>query len=193
MNNLGINQDEAMAIESNYHELYSVSDDWVKNRLLQASKVGYTDVAFGLRVRTPILEKTVLGTKSTPYKAEKEGRTAGNAMGQSYGMLNNRAGIEFQQRVLSSPYKHDIKPIMQIHDAMYFIIKDDIDVIKWFNDNLPDCMSWQKLSELYHPIVKLSGAVDIFYPNWSNGIGLPNNASKQEIWDICKNNCKNTK
>ena len=46
-------------------------------------------------------------------------------------------------------------------------------------------MSWQKLPEIQHETVKLSGGVDIFYPNWSNAIGLPNNASKQTIKDVC--------
>jgi DNA polymerase-1 len=123
--------------------------------------------------------------KSTPYEAAKESRTAGNALGQSYGLLNNRAGIEFQRRVLASPYKYDIKPVMQIHDALYFIIRNDVDVVKWFNDNLPDCMGWQELPEIQHDIVKLSGGVELFYPNWSEKIKLPKLATVEQIVEIC--------
>jgi len=186
MSNLGLSEKEALSIESNYHELYEVSDQWVQDKLQKATELGYVEVAFGLRVRTPILAQSILNKKSTPYEAQAEGRTAGNALGQSYGLLNNRAGVEFQRRVLASEHRNNIKPIMQIHDAMYFIVKNDLDTMKWFNDNLPECMNWDKLSELYHETVKLSGAVEIFYPNWANSIDLPNGASRDEIWSICK-------
>jgi DNA polymerase-1 len=185
MNNLGWSEKVSKDIETNYHTLYKDSDTWVQNKLIGASDVGYVTCAFGLRVRTPILKQTLLNKKSTPYEASAESRTAGNALGQSYGLLNNRAGIEFQERVFASEYWADIKPIMQIHDAMYFLVRNKLDIVKWFNDNLPDCMSWQKLPEIEHDQVKLSGAVDIFYPNWSVATGLPNNATKQEILDLC--------
>lgn len=185
MNNLGIPKDEAKAIEANYHKLYSHSDEWVQNKLKLASEIGYVTLAFGLRLRTPILEQILLNKMSTPYEGQAEGRTAGNALGQSYGLLNNRASIEFQQRVLSSPYKYDIKPIAHIHDAMYFLVRDQVGIVKWFNDNLVECMEWQKLPEIMHPDVHLGGEIDIFYPTWKNGITIPNNASKREIFNIC--------
>lgn len=141
-------------------------------------------VAFGLRVRTPLLAKTLLNTKHTPKEAQAEARTAGNALGQSYGLLNNRAAIEFQDRVLNSEYKYDIRPIMQIHDAMYFIVKNDLDTITWFNKNLTECMEWQELEEIQHPEVKLGGSVDLFYPDWSKSIPLPKKANRDEIWAI---------
>jgi len=68
---------------------------------------------------------------------------------------------------------------------MYFIIENNLGCVKWFNDNLTDCMAWQELPELKHDKVKLSGGVDIFYPNWSNSIGLSKNASKKEIIELC--------
>jgi DNA polymerase-1 len=186
VNNLGWTEEKAKGVETNYHELYTVSDEWIQDKLIAASKTGYITTAFGLRVRTPILKQTLLGKKSTPFEAEAESRTAGNALGQAWGLLNNRAGIEFQSRVLASPYAMDIKPVLQIHDALYFIIKDTLGCVKWFNDNLPDCMAWQKLPEIQHDVVKLSGSVDIFHPNWTNSYTLPNNASRQEIVNICQ-------
>lgn len=186
MDQTGLSKEEAMAIERNYHKLYAVADEWTKTKLEEASNLGYITGAFGLRVRTPILKQTLLGKSSTPYEAQAESRTAGNALGQSYGLLNNRAGIEFQEKVLASKFWADIKPIMQIHDALYFIIRNRLDVVKWFNDNLPKCMAWQKLSELHHDKVKLSGGVELFYPNWSVVTDLPNNATKQDIINICR-------
>lgn len=105
VNNLGFTPELAKAIEANYHELYKESDEYIQQRLEQASKDGYVDVAFGLRVRTPLLGQTIFGGPKMPYEAAAEGRTAGNALGQSYGLLNNRAACEFMNKVWNSPYR----------------------------------------------------------------------------------------
>lgn len=186
MLNVGMTEEDAKSTEANFHKLYAASGVWVQNKLVEASKVGYVTVAFGLRVRTPMLSKTVMSaTSSIPYEAKKEGRTAGNALGQSYGMLNNRAAIEFQAYTLASPYKYDIMPSAHIHDAQYFVIRDDIKVVEWFNKTLIPCMQWQELPELQHPTVKLGGDLEIYHPNWASKIAIPNNATTQEIMDIC--------
>ncbi|RLD76198.1 MAG: hypothetical protein DRJ15_15775 [Bacteroidetes bacterium] len=187
VNNLGFPIDQAKQIEDNYHKLYKVSDDWVQDRIIQASIDGHVTVAFGLRVRTPILSQVILGNRQTPYEAQAEARTAGNALGQSYGQLNNRAAIEFQKRVLDSEYKYEIKPIAHIHDSQYFLIKNNLGCIKWFNDNLIECMEWQGLSEIQHPIVKLGGELEVYYPDWSCGITISNRITKRQILDICRN------
>lgn len=105
-------------------------------------------------------------------------------LGQSYGLLNNRAAAEFQRRCLKSKYKYMIMPIAQIHDAMYFIVMDHLGAIQWFNKNLIECMQWQDLPEIRHPLVHLGGEVAIFHPNWAYPITLPNNASKWAIKEI---------
>lgn len=188
VNDIGMSEEEAKSIEKNYHIMYKHSDDWVQDKLILASKQGYVTLAFGLRLRTPILHQALLNKRSTPYAAQAESRTAGNALGQSYGLLNNRSAIEFHKRLLASPYKYSIKPIAHIHDAQYFIIEDTVGCVKWFNDNLIECMQWQELPEIQHDGVKLGGSVDLFYPNWSNGITLPNKASKCLILDIARRN-----
>lgn len=185
MEQTGMTELECKAIEANYHELYKVSDEWVAEKTKIASEKGYVEVAFGLRLRTPILSRTDLNKSYTPSQAQQEARTAGNALGQSYCMLNNRAAIEFMERVKNSPFKYDIKLICLIHDAIYLLIRDKIEVVHWVNQNLPDCMSWQELPDIQHPTVKLGGDLDIFWPSWANPIGLPNNASPDEIVAIC--------
>ena len=186
VNNLGISSREARSIEHNYHALYHVSDEWVEERLQQATSDGYITGAFGLRVRTPLLNKVILGSSTTPYEAAAEGRTAGNALGQSWGLLTNRACNEFMERVWQSEYALDIKPVAMIHDAIYLVIKDRLGIIKWVNDNLAECMAWQDDVEIQHDEVKLFGELDLFHPDWSHGITLPNHASKQDIVDLCK-------
>ena len=186
MVNEGWDEEKAKRIEARYHELYQVSDAYIQTRLQQASKDGYVEVAFGLRVRTPLLSQVVFGAKGMPYEAAAEGRTAGNAMGQSYGLLNNRAAVDFMKKVWASPYRLDIKPIALIHDAIYLLVRDDVFVVEWANRELIKSMQWQELPEIQHPTVKLGAALDIFWPSWANPITLPNNATQEEIREIAE-------
>lgn len=186
VNQIGLPKEKAKEIEHKYHELYKVSDQWVQDKLQQASDVGYVTIAFGLRLRTPILNQVLFNRESTPYEAQAEGRTAGNALGQSYGLLNNRASIEFQEKVLASKFKYDIKPITHIHDAQYFIIKNTIACVEWFNNNIIKCMQWQELPEIQHDIVKLGGEMEIFYPTWADPIKIKNRATRKEILNKCR-------
>lgn len=186
MNNLGWSEQKSKAIEKNYHELYKVSDQYVQSRLAQASKDGYVEVAFGLRVRTPLLKQVVYGSSRMPYEAAAEGRTAGNALGQSYGLLNNRAANEFMAKVRASKYRLDIKPVALIHDAIYILIRDDLEVVEWANRELIKSMQWQQLPEIQHDTVKLGAALDIFWPSWAKATTLPNNADKGTILKVCR-------
>lgn len=184
--NCGFTKAEAQAIEANYHRMYAESDAWVQAKLKEACKRGYVEVAFGLRVRTPLLSQSILGNSKTMYEAEAEGRTAGNALGQSYGQLNNRAVVEFMDRVWASEYKYDIMPVALIHDAIYLVITDDIEVVAWVNKNLTECMSWQDLEELQHDTVKIGAELGLFHPDWSNEITLPPVATPDELLAVCK-------
>ncbi|UAW01136.1 DNA polymerase [Vibrio phage BUCT194] len=185
--NCGFSPEVAKQIEKNYHDLYQVSDAWVKAKIEQACVDGYVTLAFGLRLRTPILRKTILDAKSTPNQASAEKRTAGNAVsGQSYGLLNSRAGVDLQQRVLASEYRTDIRPSAHIHDAQYGMVRNTPEAVAWLNENIVDCVEWQELPELQHDGVKLTGDLGIFYPNWSNEITLPHNATPAEVAVACR-------
>lgn len=185
MSNLGWSEEKAKSVEANYHELYKVSDQYVQDRLRQASKDGYVEVAFGLRVRTPLLKQVLFGTRSMPPAAAAEGRTAGNALGQSYGLLNNRAAIEFQNKVWASKYRYDVFLVALIHDAIYLIMRDDIEVVEWVNRELIKSMQWQELPEIKHDQVKLGAALDLFWPDWAHPITLPNDADQNTIKKVC--------
>jgi DNA polymerase-1 len=186
MKNLGWSEEKAKRIEANYNSMYAVSKEYIAKRIKQACTDGYVEVAFGLRLRTPVLHASILGGKYTPREAGAEGRTAGNAMGQSYGLLNNRAAVEFMKRVHAAGYQHDVKMIALIHDAIYLLCREDIALVAWVNKNLVECMSWQDLPELYHPTVKIGAALDIFYPTWAESVTLPINASNDDIINVCK-------
>lgn len=137
--------------------------------------------AFGLRVRTPLLNQTIRHIRSTPFEAEAEGRTAGNALGQSWCMLTNRASAEFLGKARKSKFKLIIRPSAHIHDAQYMMVKDDINAVKYVNDTLVDAVRWQNDPIIQHDQVKLGGKLGIFYPNWSHEIEIKNYASTHEI------------
>ena len=191
--NCGFTPKEAKQIESKYHELYKESDEWVYNKMNQAAKDGYVSVAFGLRVRCPVMHQCVLGLRNTPKEAEAEKRTAGNACGQSYGLLNTRAGIQFNNDVRNSKYALDIRPVAHIHDAQYFLVRDDADVLLWANKHLVDAVSWQDDPAIYHPEVKLGGEFSVFYPDWAHECVIPNQVNKEELTQIVSNYLKEIK
>lgn len=191
MANLGWSEEKAKSVESAYHELYKVSDAYVQERLKQASKDGYADVAFGLRIRTPLLSQVIYGEGSIPYEAAAEGRTVGNALGQSYGLLNNRAAVDFMDKVWKSKYRNDIKIVALVHDAIYLMIRDDIEVVEFANNELIRSMEWQELPEIQHDQVKIGAALDLFYPNWSSPITLDNYCSQERIRELVSEHLKN--
>ena len=127
----------AKQVEKAYHDLYKVSDAWVQDKLNKASKDGYVTVAFGLRVRTPLLNQVVRGCSKTPHEADSEGRTAGNSLGQSWCLLTVRAGIECNKELRDSSYRLNILPVCTIHDALYYLVKDDADSILYEIRKLP--------------------------------------------------------
>jgi DNA polymerase-1 len=181
MTNCGFTAELARSIEASYHKLYHVSDKWVADKLEQACKDGYVTLAFGLRLRTPLLKQVVLGTSRTPYEAAAEGRTAGNALGQSYCMLNSRAMSEFMRGVRKSKHRLDIKPCAQIHDANYLLIRDDMEVLLYTNTHLSKAVSWQEDPAIQNEHIKMSGELSIFYPNWGKDFDIPNVTTVGEV------------
>ncbi len=180
----GFTESSAKSIEARYHQLYAHSDKWVADRLDEASKTGYITAAFGLRVRTPLLKQVIRGNSGTPYEAEAEGRTAGNALGQSWCLLNSRASVEFMRKVRKSKYRNVIRPIAHIHDAQYFLIPDNIHILRYVNEHLVAAVEWQEHPDIAHPSVKLGGKLVVFYPNWATEIKIPNGATEAQIYTI---------
>lgn len=184
MKNCGFSEEKAKTTEKRYHDLYVVSDRWVQAKLDEAAKTGYVTAAFGLRVRTPLLAQVLRGTCKTPYEAEAEGRTAGNALGQSWCLLNNRAGSEFMRKVRASEFRLDIRPSIHIHDAQYFMIRDNMDTLQFTNKHLVEAVNWQDHPDIAHPEVGLGGELSLFYPTWANEIEIPNHATPEEVHQI---------
>lgn len=184
MEQCGFTQEKAQLIEERYHILYKVSDEWIAKKLQQASRTGYATVAFGLRVRTPLLAQVIRGNRSTPHEAEAEGRSVGNAFGQSWCLLNSRAASEFMGKVRESEFRLDIKPCVQIHDAQYYLIADDVRALAYSNEHLVTAVNWQDHPDIYDELVPLGGEMTIYWPTWAEEIGIPNGANENNIPEI---------
>lgn len=184
MKNCGFTDGLAKQVERSYHQLYVVSTQWVQGKLDIAARVGYVTGAFGLRVRTPLLHQVIRGNRRTPYEAEAEGRTAGNALGQSWCLLNTRASTEFMGKVRYSEYRLSIRPCAHIHDAQYYLVRDDVPTILYLNYHLVQAVNWNDHPDIYHPQVGLGGELSIFYPSWSKEIEVPNGISEQGLIDL---------
>ena len=184
MKNCGFSMEEALKIEASYQALYKVSIDWVAAKLDQACVDGYVTAAFGLRVRTPLLAQVIRGTSKTPHEAEAEGRSAGNALGQSWCLLNSRAWAEFMGKVRDSEFRLDIRPCAQIHDAGYAMVRDDVRTLAYVNEHLVKAVQWQDHPDIWHDEVKIGGGLSIFWPTWDQEIHIPNGATEDEILEI---------
>lgn len=180
----GCSKEKAEKIYNAFHNLYHVSDEWVMSKMQTAFTKGYVKCAFGLRLRTPKMSKSLQSDIKNNFTVGEEFRTAANALGQSYGLLNTRSGIAFNSSVRTNPddkIRLGIRPICQIHDAQYFMIKDDPDVFIYCNEGLIEADSWQELDEIKHPDVHLGGELSIFYPSWGDELVVPNHISKEDL------------
>jgi DNA polymerase-1 len=170
---LKCSMEKAEYIFNAFHTLYSGLGEFAKQNEIFAKQNGYIELAFGLKLQTPKINSKDNGVQSG------EVRSASNAATQSYGMLMNRAFIEFQERLEASVHKNDVKLINTIHDAVYLLIREDADVIKWVNDNLVECMEWQEDPKLKSD-VKVGAELDIG-KDWAHPITLPNRVDKDYI------------
>ena len=186
MKNCGFTETMAKQIEAKYHELYAVADAWIQDLITKAEDCGYIPLAFGGRIRTPLIAQTVSKGKKRPFNAQKEERSAGNAATQSYCALTLRAMNEFMERVWDSPYKYKILPSATIHDAIYALSVDSIEIVMWINKNLIECMAWQDLPELQHPTIRISSSLELYWPHWGQPIAIPKEATAAEIRAVCE-------
>jgi len=181
----GLSKKDALQIEKNYHTLYKVSDDWVQGQLKQAQTTGYMELAFGLRLRTPMLPRVILGKQDTlPWEAYSEIKTAANALGQSYGLLNSYSANMFMERVWDSKFADDILPVAQIHDSQYYMVRNHLGCLHWVNENLVECMEWCDLDAIRHDKVGIGSQLEVYWPSWADPIKIPNRVSIREMKEL---------
>lgn len=174
--------EDAETIYENYVTNYKVSIAWTDKHLNAARNSGFVTGCFGLRLRTPLLAKSLeLGNSVNTRMCAAEERSAGNMLGQSYCMLTMRAFNEFLERVHKSKYRYTIKTSCTIYDAIYLYVPRNPEALAWVNKHLIECMEWQELEELKHDTVKLQAELEVFYPDWSTPKAVANNITEEEL------------
>jgi len=187
MRNLGFSEEVARNVENGYHNLHAVSDLHIETVTALAAKQGFIELAFGLRLRCPTLKKSIVtkGRKLSSHAAAIS-RTINNAESQSYGQLLNRSMIEVRDKILVSEYFNDILLMNVIHDAGYFLVREDANAVNWLNIHLIQAMEWQADPKIQHDKVKLGAELDIGR-SWAKPVTLKNNASLDDIQEAINN------
>jgi|21_taG_2_1085346.scaffolds.fasta_scaffold02470_6 DNA polymerase-1 len=179
----GFSMAQAIKIEQAFHELYKVSKEFNDKNKEFMEQHGYVECAFGLKLRTPIVEKCILGNSKTPHEADKEVRSANNAITQSWGMLLNRAMNATNQRIEEAGYGTEILPCNMIHDAGYFLVKNTPEHIKFLNDVLIEEMEWNDDDAIRSIDVPMKASLEVG-KSWDTLAPLNNNATLEEIYEI---------
>ena len=179
----GFPMNQATKIEKAFHELYKVSKEFNKKNTQFMEEHGYVECAFGLKLRTPIISQCILGNSRTPHEADKEARSANNAITQSWGMLLNRAMNATNRRIEEAGHSQDILPCNMIHDAGYFIVRNDPHYIKFLNDILIEEMEWNDHKVIKSVDVPMKATLEIG-KSWDTLVPLNNNATLKEIYEL---------
>lgn len=179
----GFPMEQAKQIEAAFHDLYKVSGEFNEKNRKFMEQHGYIECAFGLKLRTPIIAQCILGNSRTPYEAQKEGRSANNAVTQSWGMLLNRAAIATNSRIEAAGYGTKILPCNMIHDALYFLAEDTPQTIQFLNNVLIEEMEWNDDPAIKSDQVLMTASMDIG-KSWDKLYTLPNKATEKEIIDV---------
>lgn len=117
------------------------------------------------------------GLKLKTNEPDKDIRTLFNANFQSYSILTQISGIEFERLIYAHNMQDKVLINNQIHDALYGECNDDADTIAWVNEYLIQTMV---RPFIINQAVELESELDIGY-NLADVITLTNNATKEEI------------
>jgi len=162
-------------IWDSYWDLYK-EIKWFNNEaVMEAKKTGYvTSECTGLRLKVPFLNSR------DEYRQEKEKRVIGNFKIQSFNFLTLRALNRMQKWIESEGLQQVVLIVNQIHDAIYFRIRNDSELIKLVNDKLIEVMCIPYRDDMPIP---LEAELDIGF-NWKDMVTLPNNCDVAKIDEL---------
>jgi len=169
----GIPIEKAISIVNGYKELYKELVKWNEENKKFMQKNGYVKCCWNHGVKTPLIHMSLINRSITPSSVIAEFRSANNAITQSYGMLTTIAGLRFQEKLFNSKYRYDVLMINQIHDAIYLLIRNEPEVIKWVNKTLIETMCIMDEPRLIDAPVKLKSELDIGI-SWDKQETIPN-------------------
>jgi len=133
-----------------------------------AKEFGYTHLGLGCRLYTS--------------DVKKEARTLFNANSQFWSILTLLTINKMHSLIDDAGYGDDIKCISTIYDSIYYIVKDDADIIHWLNNVLIEVMCTDYLVDQRVP-----NEADLeLGKNWSDLVVIENNCTAEEIEKVLK-------
>jgi DNA polymerase-1 len=167
---LKIPLEEAQSIFDRYHnELYAGITDYRENYVLPTAKK----------------EKRIhlgLGCYLYTDNAEADIRTLNNATIQFWSILTLLTINKLHQKIDEANLQDSIFCIATIYDSIYFIVREDADVLRWLNDEIVTLMTKDFVK---NQIVKNEATGEIGR-NWAELKQIKNNATVEEISEVLK-------
>lgn len=121
-----------------------------------------------------------LGFRLYSDNPNQEIRTLNNASFQFWSILAILTINKLHQLIDEKKYENDIQVTATIHDSIYFIIRDDVEIIKWLNDVLVPVMT---VDYIENQTVPNSAELEIG-PDWAEVYPIRNNATEEEIKEV---------
>lgn len=159
---------EAEDIFDSYHNrLFPGITKYRNEHVLAKSKEqGYLHLGLGFRIYTDDPDGDI--------------RTVANATCQFWSVLSILAINKLHQMIDEAGYQEDIIVTATIYDSIYFIVRDDVNIIKWLNDRIVPIMEQDFMENQ-----TLHNSADLeIGPNWSELYHLDHNISTQEIKEV---------
>ena len=162
---LGCTLAVAQGIFNRYHnELYAGVSDFRENYVAPTAKEnGEIHLNWGLYLKSDNPDKDI--------------RTLFNSNFQAYSSLTQISAVDFENRIIEDNMQDRVLINNIVHDAVYGELDDDIDTIKWVNDNLIAVMT---KPFVHNQATPLKSECDFGY-NLYDIVTLPNNAEEEEI------------
>ena len=150
-----------------YHnEMYPSISAMRDAEMDKAEEQGYLHLGLGCRIMSDDVRKDSL--------------TLFNSLSQFWSVLTIIALNELNYHIEQSSMQTAVMPNSTIYDAIYGIVKDDSESIKWLNDTITPIMSQDFLEgQIVHNEANLE-----IGDSWADLVELPNNASLEQIQGV---------
>jgi len=176
---LGISLDDAKVILNNYWKAYPGVRKYYTKYLMGAKNTkNIVLTPHGLKIRAPELQAT---DELARAKAE---RSVQNALIQGLGgqLMVSRL-VLMQEAIEEQGYTEDVQIVNTIHDAVYFYIREDAEIIKWVNDVLIGDIMVRDYKE--NQLIENKAELEIG-PNWATQVELVPFCPVEDIEEVLK-------
>jgi DNA polymerase-1 len=168
-NTIGCSLEEAEGIFDAYHsEMFPGITEFREGVTEDAEAKGYTHLGLGCRLYTSDVGKEV--------------RTIFNANSQFWSILTLLTINKMHTLIDEAGYTDDIKCISTIYDSIYFLVKEDAEIISWLNHNLINTMCMDYLVDQVVP----NTAESEIGRNWAELVEIPNRCSTEDVEKVLK-------